>query len=699
MATAPTPPAPATSASPFIDWVARNRRQLGLVLLAVGLGFLVLAGTWLVQREAAVERAAPKPPSETVGKEELPPPPSPGGNSRVFWAGLLGLLALAAGLVPLARVPVPGQEKFEARVWVMSAGGVAGLLTALFGLVLLYNYRNSLYSWIAEGQTREARRVLLAVAVMVAGLLVTFASLQPARAEERTSAVMRRLLYGFNTALLGVLLLLVLSAGNVFAFLKLPNALDTTESGFYSLSPRGREFLAELKQPVHAYLVMPDTGTAPYTDLRVLLNNCEEASPYFKATFLSPAVNRLDIQSLYQRLKLPDTDRNRMGLVVTVGEHEEQTGFIPLDEMVSRDERGSPVFQGEAKLLTELSWLAEGRKRPVIYFTQGFGELDLNAASDDPTRTAANLKRYLTERKFDVRPLKFDPSSPPNLEDATAVVIAGPRQTFSSAAAQALRDYMTPPPGKDGAPRAGGKLLALLPPHPGPKGKVPPTGLESLLGEFGVQLSNEFLVSDPRETVREGFPPTLVEIMANPSGAGGRNPITQSLGRSVVESLYVRPVQGSGEGQFQSVPLLLTNARIPLWHETDFDINVVQVFRQILRDPRFAKEKRWGLQNDPVGVLVSEGGRPRLAVYGTASFASDALTEQAVERIRHLGLVGNTLDWLRERPSNIGIEPRAYRNYSLDKNVDAIRLLVVPLGLTCLAVIGLGAGIWLVRRR
>jgi len=34
-------------------------------------------------------------------------------------------------------------------------------------------------------------------------------------------------------------------------------------------------------------------------------------------------------------------------------------------------------FKGEDALMTEINYLAEGQKKPVVYFTQGNGELDL----------------------------------------------------------------------------------------------------------------------------------------------------------------------------------------------------------------------------------------------------------------------------------------------------------------------------------
>ena len=63
-----------------------------------------------------------------------------------------------------------------------------------------------------------------------------FPPIQPARAEERNNPTLRRLVYGSNFGLTVLLLFVVLVIANVVVALRVPNKLDTTETGFYSLS-------------------------------------------------------------------------------------------------------------------------------------------------------------------------------------------------------------------------------------------------------------------------------------------------------------------------------------------------------------------------------------------------------------------------------------------------------------------------------
>ena len=73
----------------------------------------------------------------------------------------------------------------------------------------------------------------------LAGLLIMFASLQLARTEQRANAVLRRMLYGFNSVFVGLLLLLRPDRGQRgLVHLKVPNTLVTNDTAFTELSER-----------------------------------------------------------------------------------------------------------------------------------------------------------------------------------------------------------------------------------------------------------------------------------------------------------------------------------------------------------------------------------------------------------------------------------------------------------------------------
>src|SRR5439155_17304991 len=107
------------------------------------------------------------------------------------------------------------------------------------------------------------------------GLAVMFISLQSARTEVRHSPGLRRLLYGYNTVLASVLLFLLLAVANVLAYTKLPNLVDSTETGVYRLSDRSIQILRSLDKPTHIYLLMTADGDG-YDEMSTLLSNAQE---------------------------------------------------------------------------------------------------------------------------------------------------------------------------------------------------------------------------------------------------------------------------------------------------------------------------------------------------------------------------------------------------------------------------------------
>ena len=92
---------------------------------------------------------------------------------------------------------------------------------------------------------------------------------------------------------------------------------------------------------------------------------------------------------------------------------------------------------------------------------------------------------------------------------------------------------------------------------------------------------------------------------------------------------------------------------------------------------------------------------PRLVVFGAGEFVSDAQTRTrgAAETATGVVAVAASADWLRERASiAAGEGTKTYATYKLSATADDTRLVLLPLGLALLIVIGLGAGVWVIRR-
>ena len=272
-----------------------------------------------------------------------------------------------------------------------------------------------------------------------------------------------------------LLLLVALVVFNLVIGPQLPNKLDVTETGFYSLASGSVEFIQRMPEPVTAYVILPDNRRR-YEDIRRLLQNAQDRSNgKFTTKYINPTTNVSEYRTLAG--KYPMVEANEYGVFLTVGEDEKRHSFIRDDEF-TQTERGSPMnpqppsesFVGESRLLRELLFLVEGDKKAVVYFTQSAGELDIgDGPSDSPT--ARVMKEYLTRNYLDVRPLKFEGPAPKVPDDAAVVIIAEPRFPIPAAHAAALSQYMTEPRGGKK-----GKLIVLAGAQFGPKEKCCPPG-------------------------------------------------------------------------------------------------------------------------------------------------------------------------------------------------------------------------------
>jgi gliding motility-associatede transport system auxiliary component len=692
-----------------------NRRQVAIGLAVAGVILAALSIWWGVWGFARSETAPAKAEGKLLPEEaEKPPEPaeankpkkSPDYQIAAVWAGSVALLCLLCAGWVYTQPADPANPITSARVEALTFGGTVGLLTALCGAFLGYRWHQSLVMWVGSGDRREAKWVLYAAAVFVAGLLIMFFSLQLARSEQRTNAMLRRILYGFNSVFVGLLLLLVLIAINVVSFLKVPNTLVTNDTAFTALADESKRFLHALDRPVHVYLIMPEgyseslgrglTYDNLYADCRGLLAQCEDESRQFHWTYLSPAFDKERIAALMDRLKVKEADRDQLGMLAAVGENEEVHSFIRATELIDVDQSGrSLVFQGENKLLTELMYLTDARAKEKVYFTQDHGELTIEPGGERE-KSANGVVQFLRDRKMTVEPLTFDAPNAKVPDDAAVVVVAGLRRTLApdSVMLTALRDYLR-------RPNKPGKLLLCLPAFRDPAGKVAATGLEGLLAEFGVEVTpDRRILAVPRQL---NLAPEYV--LAVPFAR-----LDPELARVVGETPQVfrdaRPVRAS-QGP-PGIPVRASNlfgTAIVTWQEADWRGADV-LFSELRNNPDLQREKQLSQRAVPVAVAVVEsttGGdkptqKPRMIVFGSDTFLQDAAPALSGAEEFRQQLFSDSIDWLREREASIGIPPRKLGMFALDKPIDwptqVVLLVMVTIGVTAL-----GVGVWLSRRR
>jgi hypothetical protein len=628
----------------------------------------------------------------------------------IGWMASLGaFLAVAAVAAWLLAAPPAADEmrqRTDARVAILALGAALGALAIVAGVFLFYQWRESLTGWLDRGESKQARWVLIPLLMIVAGAGTIFFAIQPARADERNNSAIRRTVYWTNFGLTALLLLVAFVVANILFSLKVPNKLDTTSTGFYALTTNTKNLLSRLNEPVTAYAVKLEGDDRIVNDIRQLLLSCQDVGDSkFKVKFVSEVANRTELASLVQRY--PQLDRvlkERMpfggvdvsgAVLLTTGEDEKRHSVIPGSEFATAGEKSQPLFQGEARLFKEVAFLADSERKPVVYFTQGNKELDISGNPDaSPVRSGARLKAYLEKNYLDVRPLTFPAEKPAVPDDADIVIVADPQSALPEPAVAALRAYMNKPAKK-------GKLIVLAGAHAAPDRKMMKIGLEPLLAELNVQLGTKFVYNMPTQ-----FLPSSAIVLTAFSRAAERNPILQAIIKvpePIVFSLPREVEAIKANPSFTATDLILSDGRT--WVEDEPIADVRAVVEPMLGSAQLQRAR--GVTSAPrsLAVTVTEGDTARAAVFGNSFFVSDQIARQTRSEAVPLSfdLFGVTVDWLRDRPSiaAAGVEAKQYMLYSFPQpaKVDTMRLLYLPLGLAFLTVLGLGAGVWVIRRR
>jgi hypothetical protein len=756
-ATPPTPPAPdPAAANPVVEYFRTQRVNAAYLLLAQSLVFLVLAGWFGVRgfRATGDPGAADTEAKDKAGKLG-PRADLTGGLERdeqrkgdyriAMGAAATGFLILgvvgAWVLVAPARPTVAGQRA-EARKQILAYGTGLGVVLILTGAAFFYRWSDSLFAWLERDESGQMKWVVIPLLMVIAGAGLVFASIQPARAEERNNPALRRLVYGSNFAVTALLVFVALVIANIVLGLKLPNRLDTTASGFYSLTDETRRVIEGLDQTVTAYAILPSgEGEQVVDDIRRLLQSCQDVNPArFKVRFLSPTFNQKEVAEL--KAQFPQAELSQIGVLLVVGDESEpgtarRHTFLRDDEFLETDEAARPgarsarTFNGEQKLLRELRFLADNKNKPVVYFTQSSGELALSAGGPggrppSPRRAATGLKQYLEKNYVDVRVLPAPtPGAPVAIpDDAAVVVVADPTETLPPATVEAITKYMQQPRGD-----RKGKLVLLAGQQPGPDLRMLRTGLEPLLMGHGITLGDRFLFTVPEQESPQAARQVFVEVTQ--AAIDARNPVALGFRKLIrVPMLDCREVTAARGGATNAVPVLETTAGRVTWTTTEAAENPLKVWVDLNVRTRQLQEKLIVDKVDPkeravkmreflapyqitedsrdVAAFASEGATARVAVFGNGWFVSDDATGQASQLARSRGgrfatlwldLIGSTLDWIRDRPP---LPPpqtiKRYEDYQLTA-FDFNRGVLLPLGLALLIILGLGVGVWVIRRK
>ncbi len=689
---------PPAAGNVLVEWISGHRSAVGytlLVLVAVSLAATAYLGYHAFRTIKVSEETKTGESSEASRRVMELANPARGEYLTGFATTLTAALIAAAGGVSLLLRPSPpgkAEQLREARLLVLGMGGGLGLLLMLASLLFFYLWSESLQAWLDRGDWKQARWVLGPLLGTLIGAFALFFAIQPARADERHDPLLRRFIYSANFLLTVLLVLVALIVVNVIIAREMPAQLDTTATGFYSLSEPTRQLLERLEEPIHVYAIMANTTDRELNDIRQLLIAFRDVSRgRVQVRFLSQAADKAELASLldkYPQFELTLAQRTTAAAVLlTAGEGEKRHAVLSDNDFFE-----GRSFVGESRLYREIVSLAGSDRKPVVYFTQGHGELDVSNNPDvPPDRSANRLRQYLERNYLEVRPLPLNVPNPAVPDDAAVVVVADPLNPFSQRAVDSLRAYMNRPEKK-------GKLLLVADATPGPDGRVLTTGIEPLLAEYNIGVGNRYIYTWLPDQVLLGAP-------AGFSREAARNPLFQSIIRvrprlDLSRAREMTPL--TTHPQYQAKELLLTVGTT--WVEQERPADLGQRWEQILTSEAVMREVQISPDPRPVAVIVTEGTTPRAAAIGSGSIFTDELAQRARGSPLSFDLLGVTIDWLRGRDTSVAavnIEAKKYTEYKLPnpRSLNVTRLLWLPLGLGLLSVVGLGAGVWVVRRQ
>ncbi len=708
-------PAPALSLE---QWMAARHGQIANLLLVAAAAFTILPVWQFVRAQQDLDYLVP----------------------LAVWGFFEAIVCLFGALyLKLADPADLARDGTRYRLLALGIGGSAGLCTFLLGVWLPLDAWAYAFVPHAVKAGEDATpllslwrenwwRIMVCALAVLGGLGLMFASLQLARHVERASAGMRRLLYGYNAVLTGLLLLASLGLLNVMSYVQLPpftvfeQQIDWTPSQMYTLSDKSINLLkTDIKGSVALYALMSPRVEGG-KDVETLYKNCKRYKKDIDFGFYSPDANPTEYakyRAKYGKL----LNGEPFGLIVVYQDEngKEEAGGLRGEELF--DERPGPnpnapsrvVFKGENSLMNLLRKLTE--TKPVkIVFTKGHGELELQPSRDreDQGRDLSLLKKRLeSNRNYEFEEVVLGAEGNTGLKDADIVVVAGPTRGYSDPALQALREYLNPR-----GTQKKGKMIVLLGKNLR-EGEMLKTKLEGLLSENGVEISDKRILSPSSED------PRVVWVMPP---LGSSNPIARAFtsGQSVRAWAFREPRRlkaAQGAMPTQKVePILATASDEIAWEEKDLTASPLDLVKQYSK-PGLPKESLPKFETTLwTAVAVSEtkpsmraphdtdhaavtDQTPRMVVFGDASWLSSEVGLR--DRGQGANMFDSCVGWLRGK-GDLGNETYAQEKsrpeFSLaDKGLTKAgklsRVIWLPLVLVLLAVLALGGGIWVVRRR
>lgn len=350
--------------------------------------------------------------------------------------------------------------------------------------------------------------------------------------------------YG-SVALGGVLIFLAILVGINWIANRQNKRWDLTAGGQFSLSDQTKKIVSELTSPVVIRVFHGEMeGSGRYRDL---LEEYQYLSKQVSVEYVEADRDPIAAQK-YEITAVPTI------LIETAGRTERTN---------QADEQG---------ITNTLKKTLEGKAKKV-YFVRGHGEKDTTGQDG---RGYSAIAQALQTDNFEVAQLALAQESKVP-DDATVVVIAGPRSDYLPQEMDAIRSYLA----------RGGKLMLMLDPPDPDQMSAPFTSLIDLARAWGAEVGNTIVIDE--QSANNMAVPVVVTYPRHPVTDRFNNVMTAyPLTRSVV------PIEGGTEGK-TAQKLLETSPRS--WAEADLKT----LFETKKPTPNFDKGDKAG----PVAIATA----------------------------------------------------------------------------------------------
>jgi ABC-type uncharacterized transport system involved in gliding motility auxiliary subunit len=423
---------------------------------------------------------------------------------------------------------------------------------------------------------------------------------------------------------------------------------DLTAAKQFSLSDQSRNVVSKLDAPLEVMVFARDSEAQPYRD---------------RWQEYAYAAKQLKVQYIDPDKQPAVAQQNQI----------QQYGTMVLNYKGRTDRITS---NSEQDITGSIIKLVSGQQRKV-YFTGGHGEKDTVSTERDGYSGAVEA---LKRENYAIEPLVLA-QKPTVPDDASVVVVAGPKSDFFGPEIEALKAYLA----------KGGKLLLLIDPPDRPD-SAPLTNLLALAHEWGIDLGNNIVVDVSGMGQLFGASEAVPVAASYPS-----HPITQRF-RTITAYPLARSVDAVSGGVGGHTAQAIVETSPQSWAETD--LKAIASGTGVAMDEGKDKPGPVALAaavSAPVTAATPppadtpDAPKPetRVVVFGDSDFAGNSTG--AIPGNRDLFM--NALGWLSQQENLISIRPKQADDRRFDPIPAGTQTAVIWASWLLMPVLVLGAGV------